>query len=52
MKQYLRDYESTQPKILEDGTVTNANDEPYVIVHQYDRIPSLKRLIETKYGTV
>lgn len=52
MRQYLMDYESKQPKFLEDGTVTNADGEPYAIVHQYDRIPKLKKLVEKKYGTV
>lgn len=49
LKKYNMNYESIQPTILEDGTVTNG-DKPYSVVHQWDRIPSLKEIIEKKYG--
>ena len=38
------------PKWTDDGIVTTSKDIDYYIVHQYDRVPSLKALIEKKYG--
>lgn len=46
---YNMNYESIQPTISEDGTVTNGM-VPYAVVHQWDRIPLLKEKIEKKYG--
>jgi hypothetical protein len=40
---------SAQQPILKDGVVYNENNEPYVIVHQYERIPELKKALEEKY---
>jgi hypothetical protein len=37
------------PLVLEDGTVTNQKGEPFCIVHQYDRDPKLKEVIQMKY---
>lgn len=37
------------PKLYGDKVVTSKGDE-YFIVHQYDRIPQWKELIEKKYG--
>jgi hypothetical protein len=39
-----------QPHIREDGIVVNSKDEPYVIVHQWDRVPELKKVVAEKYG--
>lgn len=49
---YTMNYEDTQPVINDDGLVNNKYDETFVIVHQWDRIPSLKSKIEELYGEV
>lgn len=36
-------------KMQPDGIVTLTNDTPYVILHQYDRVPGLKELVEKRY---
>lgn len=47
---YTMNYEDVQPKIV-NGIVQNGKTEiPFVIVHQWDRIPSLKKEIEAKYA--
>jgi len=38
------------PKVTETGIVTTDAGEPFTIVHQYDRIPELKRIIENKFS--
>lgn len=48
--QYQLSYEDQQPNISENGYVSNASKKQYVIVHQYDRIPSLKEAIHKIYG--
>lgn len=52
--EYDKIYEDTQPKICENGYVSYAPneeyDEKFVIVHQWDRVPSLAEKIETLYG--
>ena len=49
-KKYIRDYRDIQPYIDEDGTVyTKKDGDRFCIVHQYDRIPSLKTKILEKY---
>lgn len=51
LDEYQKNFIGKQPKI--DGDlVTNAFDEPYLIVHQYDRIPGLKEKIQEKYRSV
>jgi hypothetical protein len=48
---YTMNYEDIQPRIDEFGTVRNSKDDAsYVIVHQWDRTPSLKEKIEAKYA--
>lgn len=37
------------PRWLEDGTVVTASGYPFYLVHQYDRVPGLKELIDRKY---
>jgi hypothetical protein len=49
---YTMQYEDNQPTIKDNGRVTNIRDQEFVIVHQYDRIPSLKEKIEAIYGEV
>ena len=48
-EKYLKDYIGAQPKI-ENGVVVNSNDKTFIIVHQWDRVPDLKNVVETKYG--
>lgn len=36
--------------ILVDNTVCNSAGEPFAIVHQYDRVPQWKEIIEKKYA--
>lgn len=36
--------------IFTDNQVTTSMGEPYYIVHQYDRVPEWKKVIEAKYG--
>lgn len=47
---YQLAYEDVQPVLGEDGIVTNPKGVPYTIVHQYDRIPTLRNKIDTLYG--
>ena len=49
IKGYLDVYEAKQPVISEDGVVSNYQDKPYYIVHQYDRTPGLKEIIQKAY---
>jgi hypothetical protein len=48
MDKYLQTYQDIQPKI-ENGRVSNGHTE-YCIVHQWDRVPTLKAAIEKEYG--
>lgn len=36
--------------VIKDGIVYNTNGQPFYIVHQYDRVPELKRYIENLYA--
>lgn len=45
---YEKKYFDTQPKMV-DGIVMNHNDEPFVIVHQYDRTLAWKDEIMKRY---
>lgn len=47
---YQLAFEDKQPKITDSGVVRNADDNAFVIVHQYDRIPELKEKIHKIYG--
>lgn len=47
---YETTYKDVQPKI-EGAKVLNPEGKPYVIVHQYDRIPSLYQEVMEEYGT-
>jgi hypothetical protein len=48
-EKYLKDYIGPQPKFV-NGEVVNHEGRPFFIVHQYDRVPDLKRIVEQKYG--
>lgn len=37
--------------ILVDNTVCTSNGTPFALVHQYDRIPEWKQIIESKYAS-
>jgi hypothetical protein len=51
LAKYDQVYQDIQPKVRADGvTVTTPYDITYCIVHQWDRIPSLKTEIERKYA--
>lgn len=36
--------------IMDKGTITTSAKEPFTIVHQYDRVPYWRHVIEAKYG--
>lgn len=38
------------PLVNSDGTVTTTDGTPFALVHQYDRVPALNDLINTKYA--
>lgn len=46
---YQTKYLCNQPKIDDDGIVTNSNGIPFRIVHQYDRVAGLAEKIRAKY---
>jgi hypothetical protein len=48
--EYKLNYSGFQPVIHTDGIVTNQQNIPYTIVHQWDRIPHLKNKIEERYA--
>lgn len=50
MAKYTMNYEDKQPVIDADGTVKTQDGKKYVVVHQWDRVPSLKTTIEKLYG--
>jgi hypothetical protein len=47
---YQTKYLYPQPSIKEDGTVCNSHDNPFYIVHQYDRVAGLAEKIRAKYN--
>jgi len=49
MEQYKNNYKDVQP-IIEDGKVKTTYGELISVVHQYDRIPELKKKIQQIYG--
>jgi hypothetical protein len=40
-----------RPSMNEDGLIVNSNGNPFVIVHQYDRVPEWMEYFSKKYGT-
>ena len=50
LQDYEKLYYDMQPVFTADGEVINADQKKFCIVHQWDRIPFLKALIEKKYG--
>ena len=47
---YQTKYMAVQPSISEDGTVYNAFEAPFFVVHQYDRVAGLAEKIRAKYN--
>lgn len=47
MDKYMKVYEGEQPNIL--GDIVCVDEDPYVIVHQYDRVKGLKEKIMEKF---
>lgn len=39
-----------KPPMMKDGLVCTSEGKPFSIVHQYDRVPSWKQVIEAKYA--
>lgn len=50
MKKYKMDYLDVQPKFDEHRVINPNTDEDFVVVHQYDRIPELKKKVQEFYG--
>jgi hypothetical protein len=50
MKEYVMNFEDVQPKVQDDGFVVNPDGKKYSVVHQWDRVPSLKSKVESMYG--
>lgn len=48
LDEYREAYKDIQP-LIEDNIVTNGKNAFY-IVHQWDRVPSIRKIIEEKYG--
>ena len=48
LKPYLLEEAPTMSK---DGLIVNSNGNPFVIVHQYDRVPEWMEYFSKKYGT-
>lgn len=49
MDKYLEAYQDVQPKI-DEHRVVDAQNVPYYIVHQWDRVPSLREKVIKEYG--
>ena len=47
MDKYLEVYQDIQPQI--DGDLVTNGNSPYTIVHQWDRVPAIKTLVEKLY---
>ena len=48
LDEYIKVYKDTQP-IVKDDLVVNEYT-PFTIVHQWDRVPAIKEIVERKYG--
>jgi len=49
LEKYEKDYLLMQP-VIKGDTVMNSDGGQYYVVHQYDRVPKLKDMIQIKYG--
>lgn len=50
MQKYKNDYLCVQPEIRDNLVISPKTNEPYVIVHQYDRVNGLKDKVLEKYN--
>lgn len=48
MDEYIKVYQDEQPVIVNDLVTTG--HVPFTIVHQWDRVPAIKEIVERKYG--
>lgn len=48
LDEYIRMYQDIQPKI--DGNMVTNDEVPFTIVHQWDRVPAIRELVEKEYG--
>ncbi len=48
LDEYIKVYKDTQP-VVKDDLVTN-NYTPFTIVHQWDRVPAIRDIVEKVYG--
>jgi hypothetical protein len=46
----FRPFLTEKEPIFEDGVVKTCDGKPFVIVHQYDRVPEWKKYVSEKYG--
>ena len=46
----FKPYLLEEQPILKDGEITTSTGNPYYIVHQYDRVPEWKKIIEERFG--
>ena len=46
----FRPFLTEKEPIFEDGIVKTCDGKPFVIVHQYDRVPEWKKFVSEKYG--
>jgi len=46
----FRPFLTEKEPIFEDGIVKTCDGKPFVIVHQYDRVPEWKKYVSEKYG--
>jgi hypothetical protein len=48
LDEYIKVYQDIQPVV--SGDVVTTGHTPYVIVHQWDRVPAIKELVMKQYG--
>jgi len=51
LENYTRFKDQLRGKLpsIKEGVIVNENETPYCIVHQYDRVPEFRTLLENKY---
>ena len=48
LDEYIKVYKDNQPIVKDDLVMNEYN--PFTIVHQWDRVPAIKEIVERKYG--
>lgn len=51
LKEALEPYLLEKRPFMKDGLICNSDGEPFVIVHQYDRVPEWMEYFSKKFGT-